>query len=437
MSRRYPSRASTYSRRSIRKQGDRLTELSDPLRSHRGGGGESSNKNVKVLLTRRTSGRRTEEAELSVPNSRSIPILEKVFEQITAKFNHRSLIDISPENRRNRDASFVAEVLSGMLHDLKYGSVRENSYSDDYEGSVDGVGDYHQPPHGTPYDQYEYSDIISYSYSDDEGSVEYQIEWIEHKIEVPKIEVVEKLVEVPQKEEVIKYKTIKEIQEVEVPVYKEVVKPEIKEVIREVQVPGKIIETPKEVIIEKTVTEDVIHDYQIPVSIVQCLQPIMQLMKSNSIKTTAYVYEPKLQEVDVFVPIPVEVPMDGPYRMPAEHKKIVEGEISCPQYNSICIALNKNLLESRAFDSMKKLEEAVKRVNPDMDCDLLVVRHNDDKKQFTDRLPMLKKDDKHPDKIPLNADASVAAPKASVILDLCDPEVAKLMSKTSVLPSFK
>lgn len=64
--------------------------------------------------------------------------------------------------------------------------------------------------------------------------------------------------------------------------------------------PGKIIETPKEVIVEKTVTEDIIHDHEIPVSIAQCLQPIMQLMKTNSMKTTAYVYEPKLQEVVVY-----------------------------------------------------------------------------------------------------------------------------------------
>lgn len=40
----------------------------------------------------------------------------------------------------------------------------------------------------------------------------------------------------------------------------------------------------------------------------------------------------------------------------------------------------------RTFDSMKKLEEAVKRVNPDMDDDLIVVRHNNDK-QVT--LPLL------------------------------------------------
>jgi len=425
MSRRYESRPSTNSRRSVRSKMTDAPRSSVPSRG--------LERTVKVILTRRSHSGRTEEAELSVPNTRSLPTLEKVFDQITQKFNPHSLLDISAENRRDRDSAYIADVLSELLRDLKYGEMREESRYSDYHDETDA---YPRSRTVEAYDDYGYSqDYLDY-YSD-EQSVEYQIEWIEHKIEVPKIEVVEKLVEVPQREEVIKYKTVKEVQEVEVPVYKEVVKAEIKEVTREVQVPGKIIETMKEVIVEKTVTEDIIHDHQIPVSIAQCLQPIMQLMDTNSIKTTAFVYEPKLQEVDVFVPVPVEVPMDGPYRMTPEHRKIVESEISSPQYNSICLALNKNLLEASTFESMQKLEKAVKRFNPDMDDDLLVVRHNDDKKQFTERLPMLKKDDKHSDKIPMNADASVAAPKASVILDLCDTKVAKLLSKSSVLSSFR
>lgn len=85
------SRPSAVSHRSnTRKLTDR------DIRSSRG---NDASRTVVVILTRRTSNKGTEEAELAVPNSKSIPVLEKVFSQIIEKFNPRSLVDISCENR--------------------------------------------------------------------------------------------------------------------------------------------------------------------------------------------------------------------------------------------------------------------------------------------------------------------------------------------------
>jgi len=168
-----------------------------------------------------------------------------------------------------------------------------------------------------------------------------EVQYIEKIVEVPFVRIVDKIVEVDQVQEVVNYVPRKE----EVPVPREVIRyvPKVHtnyiEKVVEVISSTKIIEIRKPYIVEQKVRRPVYRDKEVACVVSQKLIPIIRESNQEHLDVEVCRYVPKVIQVDVYVPVPIQVPVI-PIKKNAD--EVTRVQVSSAQYNSLMIGLNQH-----------------------------------------------------------------------------------------------
>ncbi|KAH0484607.1 MAG: uncharacterized protein KVP18_000057 [Porospora cf. gigantea A] len=168
-------------------------------------------------------------------------------------------------------------------------------------------------------------------------------------VEVPQIEYVIKEVEIPQIQEVVKHVPRKEFVDVPREVIKYVPKVEIEYVDNIVEVPGEIIEVPKAVNVENRIDVPVYHDRTLPMTVAQTIVPVFH-DHGPKVLVPLSVMEPRMVPVDVYIPVPVEMPL-YPAGTWTEHRLV--NDVPDPHYDHLVKTANSHLEREHVLPLLK------------------------------------------------------------------------------------
>jgi len=170
-----------------------------------------------------------------------------------------------------------------------------------------------------------------------------EVRRVEKIVEVPYTRVVDQVVEVEELREVVNYVPRKE----EVPVPREVIRyvPKVHtnyiEKVVEVVSQTNIIEIRKPYVVERKVRCPVYRDKEVACVVSQKLVPLIRESSQECLDVEVCKYVPKVIQVDVYVPVPVQVPVI-PVKKNAD--EIARVDVSAAQYNSLMIGLNHHFV---------------------------------------------------------------------------------------------
>jgi len=169
----------------------------------------------------------------------------------------------------------------------------------------------------------------------------YEITYVEKVVEVPQIRIVDKIEEYEVIQEVVKQVYKKELVNVPREFIRYVPKVEMTYVEKVVEVISRdqIIEIHKPYIVDEEVHYPVYKDKDVVCVVAQKMIPVVRESTSEVLDIEVCRYVPQVIPVDVYVPLPVQVPLI-PVKKSEDRQFRVQ--VPAPQYNTLLVNLNSH-----------------------------------------------------------------------------------------------